>query len=93
MVVMAARTSSGKSNTSFPARMASASVCPFSKCLVTPFISKASVKISPSKLICSLAIPVTIDFDSVEGLLGLSSRAGTFKCPTMKLAIPCLANV
>ncbi len=77
---------------SLPATSASASTSPESKYLVTPFISKASVKMSPSKPISPRKIFVTVFFDRAVGRLGRSSKAGTWRWAIIMLPTPFLAK-
>ncbi len=48
-----------------------------------PCISRPSVIISPLNPNSFCSRSVTIFFDTVEGVFGLSSNAGTSRCPTI----------
>ena len=84
----AALRSSGSTTTSLPANSASAETTPGGKYLVTPFISRASVKISPLNPNSLRKRLVTILRERVAGRLGRSSRAGTCRWLTITLPTP-----
>ena len=78
--------------TSLPAKKASRSAIPGSKCFVTPFISIASVYTIPSNPNSLRNTSTIVGPDNVVGLFSRASRAGTFRCATITEVAPCVTN-
>ena len=76
---------SGSSSTSIPAFSADTQL--LAPCTEAPFMASPSLHTIPSKFSFSFSSPVTIAFDSDEGVPELSS-SGTLRCPTIIPDIP-----
>ena len=85
---MAASGSPGKSNTSFPARMASRMRGRSPTKSAKPFMLMASVNTSPSNPISSRSKLSTMSGDRVEGCASVLSRLGMSRWATMTAPMP-----
>ena len=68
--------------------MAITSASPFGKNFFTPFISIASVTVSPLKPNSLRNRSVTTFLDMEEGIFGVASNAGIFICATITDGAP-----